>query len=88
MVSAHRLPPTLDRQGLILSDYMMPGMNGLELLHLYRQTLPPPHAPAILMTAALPPPALGMAHLITKPFNLEDLVAMVAEHVGSERVTV
>src|SRR5262249_34925536 len=39
---------------LILCDFVMPDMNGVEFLHQCRQTLPPPYAPGILMTAAAP----------------------------------
>jgi CheY-like chemotaxis protein len=67
---------------LILCDFMMPDMNGVEVLRQYCQICPPPHAPAILMTASLQLPP-GTEELLAKPFDLDALLAMIDQHLGS-----
>lgn len=76
-----------DEIDLVISDYKMPGMNGLELLHKAREVAP--NVPRILATAF---PDLDIAvraineteiqNFITKPFEPEkaiDLVRSVLE---------
>jgi two-component system response regulator FlrC len=63
---------------LILTDYDMPGMNGLELAMVVRQTLP--HARIVLMTAYREGEgledrirALDLEGYLHKPFSLKQL---------------
>lgn len=65
---------------LILSDLMMPGLNGMELLERARQKFP--HMPALLITAAYR--ALGLAaveskgcNYLLKPFSRDHLLEAV-----------
>lgn len=67
---------------LIIADYRMPGMNGLELLAEVRRKRP--HVRAMMMTA-YPDPTLasraarecGVGFLLSKPFELDHFVRLV-----------
>ncbi len=67
---------------LVLSDIRMPGMDGLELLDLVRQTSP--YTDIIMMTAfgsvddAIESLKKGAADYILKPFNMDDMVIRVS----------
>ncbi len=69
------------RPAVILLDLVMPAMNGYAFLHAYRAT-PPPHARVIVVsgsgTTTVPP---GADAVLVKPFQMEDLLALVARHV-------
>jgi two-component system response regulator AtoC len=63
---------------LIMTDYDMPGMNGLELALVMRQTLP--HTPIVLMTASGDGEglrdeisALELYSYLQKPFSLRQI---------------
>ena len=66
---------------LVLLDYHLPGMNGLELAGWLRSREEYAHIPILLMGADVPPEAGGKEHLSTlqKPFELETLLQSVAE---------
>ena len=73
--------------GLILSDYRMPGMNGLALLQEAQRLYP--NIPAILMTAypdaELAARALNEAKIkafLTKPVDPDKLRLLVCEFMG------
>ncbi|GCE21954.1 response regulator [Dictyobacter kobayashii] len=66
---------------LVLLDYHLPGMNGLELAHWMRKREASRHTPIILMSADVPAAAHSEVHLRTlrKPFELERILQWVAE---------
>jgi two-component system, chemotaxis family, chemotaxis protein CheY len=67
---------------LILLDMRMPILNGFGFAQEY-QTLPPPHAPLLLMTADRPSPewsAVKAVGLLPKPFSIDELLRLVALH--------
>jgi DNA-binding response OmpR family regulator len=71
---------------LVLLDYRLPGMNGLELADWLRSREEREHIPILLMSADAPPEVSGKKHLRTlqKPFELETLLRLVAELLVSE----
>jgi CheY-like chemotaxis protein len=74
-----------DAPALVLLDYNLPGMNGLELTDWLRSREERRHIPVILMSANVPPEASGKQYLSTlqKPFELETLLQSVAERLVS-----
>lgn len=70
---------------LVLLDYHLPGMNGLELTDWLRSREESGYIPVILMSANVPPEASGKQYLSTlrKPFELETLLQAVAELLAS-----
>ncbi|HEX4204528.1 MAG TPA: response regulator [Ktedonobacteraceae bacterium] len=65
---------------LMLLDYQLPGMNGLELIDRVRYQRELAHVPAVLMSANLPPaPELYSRHMLglAKPFDIDDVVTTV-----------
>lgn len=77
------------RVDMVISDVRMPGMGGLGLLQEVRKTWP--GLPLILLTAyGTIPDAVsavkdGAVDYLTKPFDGEDLLAKVAQSLGSRR---
>jgi DNA-binding response OmpR family regulator len=75
----------IDSFDLILLDYMMPGMNGREVLEALRNNPNTAPVPVILITAFVtqyeadhvPTMRLGFDDLLTKPISPKDLVARV-----------
>ncbi len=69
---------------LILTDLMMPVMNGWEFARMYRER-PGPHAPIVIVTAALDVAKdardIGADGFLAKPFQLDDLLDLVERHV-------
>lgn len=79
-MAQHRLQT--DVPALVLLDYHLPGMSGLELANWLRSREERGHIPVLLMSAdVLPPEASRKKHLKTlqKPFELEALLQSVAE---------
>jgi DNA-binding response OmpR family regulator len=68
---------------LIISDLMMPGMNGIELCKKIKNSLQTSHIPVILLTARLSDEAkiecyrAGADSYIAKPFNFEVLLTRI-----------
>ena len=72
---------------LVITDLMMPGMNGAELIH--RLTKTHPHLPVIVASGAIDVivelmgqdsfNALGIRATLMKPFKLADLVGKTKE---------
>jgi CheY-like chemotaxis protein len=70
---------------LVLTDFMMPQLTGLQLAQQMRSNPQTAAIPVLVMSAALPPHLPDVfAAVITKPFALDDLVASVRQF-GSSR---
>src|ERR1700722_14845957 len=73
--------PFMDRADLILTDFKLPGMTGLEMLQLIRRQ--DSHVPVIVMTAygtvenAVDAMKAGAADFLLKPFSLDHLTTVV-----------
>ena len=73
--------PLMDRADLILTDFKLPGMTGLDMLHLIRRQ--DSHVPVIVMTAfgtvenAVEAMKAGAADFLLKPFSLDHLTTVV-----------
>jgi CheY-like chemotaxis protein/anti-sigma regulatory factor (Ser/Thr protein kinase) len=80
-------PPAAERYDLVLSDVLMPGLDGLELLHHIQQQCP--STPVVVMTAQNTPENLirsirERAHTyFSKPFSPDAVVEMV--HAALEK---
>jgi CheY-like chemotaxis protein len=75
----------LDEQvpDLVVTDMMMPLLNGLGLLHAMRSTPRLAHVPVVLMSAARPTvPDDPLMTFIGKPFNVDLLRELVARKTG------
>jgi signal transduction histidine kinase/ligand-binding sensor domain-containing protein/AraC-like DNA-binding protein len=76
---------------LILSDVMMPGMDGNELCNLVKHTIETSHIPVILLTAKagddniIQGYEMGADRYISKPFSLHVLEAQVAQLMATRR---
>jgi two-component system cell cycle response regulator CpdR len=72
---------------LLLTDIVMPGMDGMELSHKARQKFPDLKIMFITGFAAIamnaPPGAAESAPVVSKPFHLGDLVRQVGELLES-----
>jgi CheY-like chemotaxis protein len=62
---------------LVLSDVAMPHLNGIELAHRLSQQ----GIPVILMSAAVSNPRTPGVGFIPKPFDLDQILDLVAEHL-------
>lgn len=73
---------------LILLDRMMPGMNGMELLHKLRAEPRFANVPVVMQTAAASPDQVregleaGVHYYLTKPYEPETLLAIVRSVLG------
>ncbi len=73
---------------LVITDYRMPEMNGLQLIRFFNQHHP--NTQLILMTAygseipALQTQYLNIAQYITKPFAMEDMLAAVQAAIETQ----
>jgi DNA-binding NtrC family response regulator len=79
--SAEEALPLIDRADLILTDFKLPGMSGLEMLQLVRKQNT--QVPVIVMTAfgtienAVEAMKAGASDFLLKPFDLEHLTAVI-----------
>jgi two-component system response regulator MtrA len=68
---------------IVVTDVMMPGMDGLELSRRLKKELGLVHVPIVLLTAKTGPKDViaginaGARFYVTKPFKTEDLIAKV-----------
>ncbi|MCA1723930.1 MAG: response regulator [Thermomicrobia bacterium] len=69
---------------LVLSDVMMPLMNGVQLARMLRDELLAWELVVILMSAAHPPDlaSAGAAAFLAKPFDLDEVSRLVARHIA------
>ena len=69
---------------LVISDVMMPGMSGVDMVRMMRAATPPISVPVILLTAKNQERdiesgfAAGITDYVVKPFSPRELVARVA----------
>ena len=70
---------------LIVTDYQMPFVSGLEMCTRLRQQQQTAHIPALMLTArgfSIPPQELAatnIKHVLSKPFSPRDILARVQE---------
>ena len=74
-----------ERPRLVLTDVMMPRMDGVELCRCLREDPATRDTAVLLMTAARHRDLSGCdaVGILRKPFDLGDLVAMVRRHLGA-----
>jgi CheY-like chemotaxis protein len=74
------------RPDLIISDYAMPNLNGLELVHRVREAAP--DMPALLVTGYADADAIGARPgdlvILLKPFGLADLSAAIGQAAAAD----
>ncbi|HWF10895.1 MAG TPA: sigma-54 dependent transcriptional regulator [Bryobacteraceae bacterium] len=81
--SAEEALPLIDRADLVLTDFKLPKMTGLEMLQIIRRMNS--HVPVIIMTAfgtvesAVEAMKSGASDFLLKPFSLDQLVAVVSK---------
>jgi DNA-binding NtrC family response regulator len=81
--TAEEALPLIDRADLILTDFKLPGMTGLEMLQIIRRMDSP--VPVIIMTAfgtvenAVEAMKSGASDFLLKPFSLDQLIAVVSK---------
>jgi len=75
----------VQRPSLVLTDYMMPLMNGPDLLDAMKKAPEPSDIPVVMMSSA--PPSfwrhLPCAAFLPKPFRLKPLLAVVHQVIGA-----
>jgi two-component system response regulator AtoC len=82
----------LDRVDLVISDYAMPGMDGLELLRAVRER--DEALPVVLLTAhgservAVRAIRTGAYEYVTKPFDVDELTTIVDRALGARALRV
>jgi DNA-binding NtrC family response regulator len=77
---------------VLVVDYRMPGLSGLDLVGGVVAALPEPERPAMLMMtahgtirSAVDAMKLGVRDYLEKPFDIEDLLALVRRSVDDQR---
>lgn len=71
---------------LVLTDYMMPGLDGAELVRELRQNSATRNIRTVLMSCARPAAdELGGVSFLAKPFDLDDVLEIVARELQSPR---
>ena len=74
-----------DPPALIISDVMMPKMNGIELLQSLQASSQYRDVPFILMSAAgRPPNSHGESFFLHKPFSIDTLVELIERYAGGK----
>lgn len=77
---------------VLVLDYRMPGMTGLELATAIADAVPEPERPVMVMmtahgtvSSAVQAMKLGVRDYLQKPFDIEDLLALVRRAVDDQR---
>lgn len=79
------LQASTELPALILSDVMMPHMNGVEFARTIKSDPRFRHVPLVLMSAAGPPHHDDLAEqFIHKPFDVDDLSALIKRYVSND----
>ncbi|SDY22662.1 response regulator [Tindallia californiensis] len=74
--------------GLLLLDWNMPGMNGMELLEFIKEDEKYKHIPVMMVTTESEKENIvraikaGADHYVVKPFTMEELIKKVLECLG------
>ncbi len=78
-IVAHQSPD------LVISDVMMPFVDGIQLCRRLREAHDAQHLPVILMSAAMPPDLdeCGANAFLGKPFDIDRFDALIAAYVPS-----
>ena len=85
----------IDEQGpfdLLLLDWMLPGVSGLEICHLARTRWDPLRLPILMVTAKTDPESVyaafdaGASDYVAKPFRGAELRARIAAHLRTRRM--
>jgi len=85
----------LEEQGppdLLLLDWMLPGVSGLEICHLARARWDPLRLPILMVTAKTDPESVyaafdaGASDYVAKPFRGAELRARIAAHLRTRRM--
>ncbi|MEO5367252.1 MAG: response regulator [Magnetococcus sp. WYHC-3] len=77
-----------DEIGLVLLDWNMPGMNGLEVLKAIKGDPRWMHIPVMMVTTEgekdyiVQAIQAGASHYLTKPFSQEDMASRIMEALG------
>jgi two-component system sensor histidine kinase/response regulator len=80
------LSESIEPPDLIITDRMMPIINGLELIELIRNMPGYENVPIILMSTAGDKNTAPLADaFIAKPFNLEDFALTVERHLNTNK---
>lgn len=66
---------------LVIVDYMLPGMNGLNVADHIRSMNGLEHVPLLMVSANLPKAELAQRHLsgLSKPFDIETLLTVIKQ---------
>ncbi len=72
------------KPSLLLLDYLLPAMTGIQLYDLLQAMKALENIPVIIMSAHLPYQELQQRHLpgIAKPFELDELFLAIEEHIA------
>jgi DNA-binding response OmpR family regulator len=70
---------------LVIVDYMLPGMNGLDVADQIRSMNGLEHVPLLMVSANLPKAELAHRHLsgLNKPFEIENLLTAIEQHLSA-----
>lgn len=72
-----------ERPHLIITDVMMPKLTGTDLARRVRAgEVAEPTTPIILMSAVRQPPAIPETHYLAKPFDIDQVLQLVAQLLG------
>jgi signal transduction histidine kinase len=91
----HRALRALESEGpfdLLLLDWMLPGVSGLEICHSARERWDPLRLPILMVTAKTDPESVyaafdaGASDYVAKPFRGAELRARIAAHLRTKRL--
>jgi response regulator RpfG family c-di-GMP phosphodiesterase len=81
------------RWDLVVADYMMPGMNGLEFIRKFRTMLGGEQTPVLMVTASADPEVkyqlldLGVVDFLQKPVDASELIARARNLISLHQAT-